>query len=184
MLPRRLCGLCGASHPRTGNCTTATSGARLGAEASEASKLHGLLRGFEAPGAGDLQGPDRLISDLAAYLRRAHAAGTRTVRHPGRRRTSSMQHFWAMDRHIRGLLLLETPDARETKRCSARRCGLHGSLRRFLRRRPTEERAPRGPRERGPSVALVPRETAAAMYASRCSPGAGPGHRRQPCPRA
>ena len=58
------------------------------------------------------QGADRLIGDLAAYLRRAHAVGALSVRHP--RQAADL--FFAMflgDGHIRGLLMLEMPDARE-----------------------------------------------------------------------
>ena len=60
------------------------------------------------------QGADRLISDLAAYLRRAGAHGTLNIRHP--RQTADL--FLSMflgDGHIRGLLMLDMPDAREDK---------------------------------------------------------------------
>lgn len=60
------------------------------------------------------QGPDRLTSELAAYLRRAHEAGSLKVKNP--RLAADM--FLAMflgDGHFRGLLMLETPDARENK---------------------------------------------------------------------
>ena len=60
------------------------------------------------------QGADRLIGDLAAYLQRADAAGALRVRHP--RQAADL--FFAMflgDGHIRGLLMLEMPDARENR---------------------------------------------------------------------
>jgi TetR/AcrR family transcriptional repressor of mexJK operon len=60
------------------------------------------------------QGPDRLIGDLAAYLRRAEAAGTLKVRHP----RLAADLFLAMflgEGHMRGLLLLDVPDERENK---------------------------------------------------------------------
>ena len=60
------------------------------------------------------QGPERLIGDLAAYLRRADAAGSLKVRNP----RLAADLFLAMflgDGHIRGLLMLEMPDARENK---------------------------------------------------------------------
>jgi len=60
------------------------------------------------------QGPDRLIRDLVAYLRRADAADTLNLRHP----RLAADLFLAMflgDGHIRGLLLLDMPDARENR---------------------------------------------------------------------
>ena len=68
------------------------------------------------------QGADRLIGDLAAYLRRANAAGALKVRHP--RQAADL--FFAMflgDGHIRGLLMLDMPGAREKAdaSCCARR---------------------------------------------------------------
>lgn len=60
------------------------------------------------------QGAERLISDLATYLRRAHDA--RTLKVPNARLAADL--FLAMflgDGHIRGLLKLEMPDARENK---------------------------------------------------------------------
>ena len=60
------------------------------------------------------QGAERLIGDLAAYLRRADAAGTLKVPNP----RLAADLFLAMflgDGHIRGLLMLEMPDARENK---------------------------------------------------------------------
>jgi len=60
------------------------------------------------------QGPERLNNELAAYLRRANAAGTMKVKNP----RLAADVFLAMflgDGHIRGLLMLEMPDARENK---------------------------------------------------------------------
>jgi TetR/AcrR family transcriptional repressor of mexJK operon len=58
------------------------------------------------------QGADRLIGDLAAYLRRADAAGTLNVRHP-RQAADLFLAMFLGDGHIRGLLMLDMPDARE-----------------------------------------------------------------------
>jgi TetR/AcrR family transcriptional repressor of mexJK operon len=58
------------------------------------------------------QGADRLIGDLAAYLRRADAAGTLHVRHP-RQAADLFLAMFLGDGHIRGLLMLDMPDARE-----------------------------------------------------------------------
>jgi TetR/AcrR family transcriptional repressor of mexJK operon len=60
------------------------------------------------------QGADRLIGDLAAYLRRAHAAGSLNVRHP-RQAADLFLSMFLGDGHIRGLLLLEMPSARENR---------------------------------------------------------------------
>ena len=60
------------------------------------------------------QGAERLNSELAAYLRRANDAGTLKVKNP----RLAADLFLAMflgDGHIRGLLMLEMPDARENK---------------------------------------------------------------------
>ena len=60
------------------------------------------------------QGPERLNGELAAYLRRANDAGSLKVKNP----RLAADLFLAMflgDGHIRGLLMLETPDAREDK---------------------------------------------------------------------
>jgi len=60
------------------------------------------------------QGAERLNNELAAYLRRASDAGTMKVRNP----RLAADLFLAMflgDGHIRGLLMLEMPDARENK---------------------------------------------------------------------
>lgn len=60
------------------------------------------------------QGPDRLTGDLAAYLRRADAAGTLSIRHP-RQAADLFLSMFLGDGHIRGLLKLEMPDARENR---------------------------------------------------------------------
>ncbi|MGM9491529.1 TetR/AcrR family transcriptional regulator [Ideonella sp. YS5] len=60
------------------------------------------------------QGPERLIGDLAAYLRRADAAGSLNVRHP-RQAADLFLAMFLGDGHIRGLMMLEPPDARENK---------------------------------------------------------------------
>ena len=60
------------------------------------------------------QGADRLIGDLAAYLRRADARGTLHVRHP-RQAADLFLAMFLGDGHIRGLLMLDMPDARENK---------------------------------------------------------------------
>lgn len=60
------------------------------------------------------EGPERLTTELAAYLRRANDAGTLKVKNP----RLAADLFLAMflgDGHFRGLLMLETPDARENK---------------------------------------------------------------------
>lgn len=60
------------------------------------------------------QGAERLISDLATYLRRANEA--RTLKVPNPRLAADL--FLAMflgDGHIRGLLMLAMPEARENK---------------------------------------------------------------------
>ncbi len=68
----------------------------------------------EACAAFHRQGADRLIGELAAYLRAAHAAGTLRVPQP----RLAADLFLAMflgDGHIRGLLRLPMPDARQDK---------------------------------------------------------------------
>ena len=60
------------------------------------------------------QGADRLIGDLAAYLRRADAQGALNVRHP-RQAADLFLSMFLGDGHIRGLLMLEMPDAREDR---------------------------------------------------------------------
>ncbi|MCX2864701.1 TetR/AcrR family transcriptional regulator [Paucibacter sp. PLA-PC-4] len=60
------------------------------------------------------QGADRLISDLAAYLRRADAQGALHIRHP-RQAADLFLSMFLGDGHIRGLLMLDMPDTRENK---------------------------------------------------------------------
>jgi AcrR family transcriptional regulator len=60
------------------------------------------------------QGAERLISELAAYLKRANEAGTLKVPHP-RQAADLFLAMFLGDGHIRGLLMLEMPDARENK---------------------------------------------------------------------
>ncbi|HEV8689072.1 MAG TPA: TetR/AcrR family transcriptional regulator [Ideonella sp.] len=60
------------------------------------------------------QGAERLIGDLAAYLRRANAAGTLKVPHP-RQAADLFLSMFLGDGHIRGLLMLDMPDARENR---------------------------------------------------------------------
>jgi AcrR family transcriptional regulator len=60
------------------------------------------------------QGAERLISELAAYLKRAHEAGTLKVPHP-RQAADLFLAMFLGDGHIRGLLMLEMPDVRENK---------------------------------------------------------------------
>jgi TetR/AcrR family transcriptional repressor of mexJK operon len=60
------------------------------------------------------EGPERLTDGLAAYLRRANDAGTLKVKNP----RLAADLFLAMflgDGHMRGLLMLEMPDARDNK---------------------------------------------------------------------
>jgi TetR/AcrR family transcriptional repressor of mexJK operon len=59
-------------------------------------------------------GPERMNGELAAYLRRAHAAGTLKVRNPLQAADLFLSMFLGSG-HIRGLLKLEMPDARENK---------------------------------------------------------------------
>jgi TetR/AcrR family transcriptional repressor of mexJK operon len=58
------------------------------------------------------QGPERLNEELAAYLRRANAAGTLKVRHPRQAANLFLSMFMG-DGHVRGLLKLEMPDPQE-----------------------------------------------------------------------
>jgi len=60
------------------------------------------------------EGPDRLIEELAAYVRRANRAGTLKARHP-RQAADLFLSMFLGDGHIRGLLLLDMPDARENR---------------------------------------------------------------------
>jgi len=60
------------------------------------------------------EGPERLNGELAAYLRRADAAGTLKVRNPLQAATLYLSMFLG-DGHIRGLLMLDMPGAREDR---------------------------------------------------------------------
>lgn len=60
------------------------------------------------------EGPERLNGDLAAYLRRADAAGALKVRHPLQAAALFLSMFLG-DGHIRGLLMLDMPDAKEDR---------------------------------------------------------------------
>jgi TetR/AcrR family transcriptional repressor of mexJK operon len=60
------------------------------------------------------EGPERVIDELAAYLRRAHSAGTLKVRNPLQAADLFLSMFFG-SAHIRGMLKLETPDARENR---------------------------------------------------------------------
>jgi AcrR family transcriptional regulator len=60
------------------------------------------------------QGADRLIGDLAVYLRRADAQGTLNIRRP-RQAADLFLSMFLGDGHIRGLMMLEMPDARENR---------------------------------------------------------------------
>ena len=60
------------------------------------------------------QGADRLIGELATYLRRADAAGALNIRHP-RQAADLFLSMFLGDGHIRGLLMLDMPDARENR---------------------------------------------------------------------
>jgi AcrR family transcriptional regulator len=60
------------------------------------------------------QGAERLIGDLAAYLRHANAAGSLKVRHPNQAADLFLAMFLG-DGHIRGLLKLEMPNEQENK---------------------------------------------------------------------
>jgi len=59
-------------------------------------------------------GPERVNGELAAYLRRAHSAGTLKVRNPIQAADLFLSMFMGSG-HIRGLLKLEMPDARENR---------------------------------------------------------------------
>ena len=60
------------------------------------------------------EGPERLNSELAAYLRRAHSAGTLKVRNPLQAADLFLSMFLGSG-HIRGLLMLDLPDAKEDR---------------------------------------------------------------------
>lgn len=60
------------------------------------------------------QGPERLNNQLATFLRHANEAGTLTVKNP----RLAADLFLAMflgDGHMRGMLMMEMPDARQDK---------------------------------------------------------------------
>jgi TetR/AcrR family transcriptional repressor of mexJK operon len=57
-------------------------------------------------------GPERFNGELAAYLRRAHSAGTLKVRNPLQAADLFLSMFLGSG-HFRGLLKLEKPDSRE-----------------------------------------------------------------------
>ncbi|HSI47949.1 MAG TPA: TetR/AcrR family transcriptional regulator [Ideonella sp.] len=71
------------------------------------------------------QGADRLINDLATYLRRAGAQGTLNIQRP-RQAADMFLSMFLGDGHTRGLLMLEMPDARED------RALLHEAVRVFM----------------------------------------------------
>jgi len=60
------------------------------------------------------QGADRLIGDLATYLRHADAQGALNIRNP-RQAADLFLSMFLGDGHIRGLLMLDMPEARENK---------------------------------------------------------------------
>jgi TetR/AcrR family transcriptional repressor of mexJK operon len=60
------------------------------------------------------QGPERLNTELAAYLQRANDAGTLKVKNP-RLAADLFLGMFLGDGHMRGLLMLDMPDARENK---------------------------------------------------------------------
>jgi len=60
------------------------------------------------------EGPERLNSELAGYLRRAHSAGTLKVRNPLQAADLFLSMFLGSG-HIRGLLMLDMPDAKEDR---------------------------------------------------------------------
>ncbi|MFG0675412.1 TetR/AcrR family transcriptional regulator C-terminal domain-containing protein [Delftia sp. WSY_7] len=62
------------------------------------------------------QGPERAVSELAAYLQRAHSAGTLKVPNPLQAADMFLSMFLGTG-HFRGLLMLEKPDAGENKAC-------------------------------------------------------------------
>jgi len=60
------------------------------------------------------EGPERANGELAAYLRRAHSAGTLKVRNPLQAADLFLSMFLGSG-HIRGLLKLEMPDSKEDR---------------------------------------------------------------------
>lgn len=87
-------------------------------EAHSLGHLRALCRAAAThPGLGQAfyrQGPHRLIGELAAYLRRAHKAGSLRVPHP-RRAADLFLAMFLGEAHIRGLLLLDGPDEQEDR---------------------------------------------------------------------
>jgi TetR/AcrR family transcriptional repressor of mexJK operon len=61
-----------------------------------------------------MEGPERVSGELAAYLRRAHSAGTLKVRNPRQAADLFLSMFLGSG-HIRGLLKLEMPESREDR---------------------------------------------------------------------
>ena len=59
-------------------------------------------------------GPERVNGELAAYLRRAHSAGTLKVKNPLQAADLFLSMFMGSG-HIRGLLKLEMPQSREDR---------------------------------------------------------------------
>ncbi|RRS01110.1 TetR/AcrR family transcriptional regulator [Aquabacterium soli] len=59
-------------------------------------------------------GPERVNGELAAYLRRAHSAGTLKVRNPLQAADLFLSMFMGSG-HIRGLLKLEMPESAENR---------------------------------------------------------------------
>lgn len=89
--------------------------ARDGGELDQFRSLYGAAGvQREACAAFYKQGPDKLIGDLAAYLHRADVHGTLTIRHP-RQAADLFLSMFLGGGHIRGLLKLEMPDARENR---------------------------------------------------------------------
>ena len=60
------------------------------------------------------EGPERVMDELAAFLRLASSAGTLKVRNPLQAADLFLSMFLGSG-HIRGMLKLEMPDARENK---------------------------------------------------------------------
>jgi len=60
------------------------------------------------------EGPERAVGELAAYLRRAHTAGTLKVRNPLQAADLFLSMFLGSE-HFRGLLMLDKPDSRKDK---------------------------------------------------------------------
>jgi hypothetical protein len=60
------------------------------------------------------EGPERLKGELAGCLRRAHSAGALKVRNPLQAADLFLSMFLGSG-HIRGLLMLDMPDAKEDR---------------------------------------------------------------------